>query len=68
MESGLVFGDMNHASRALNLAYFEMLGDAEYANRQIEFYRNVTADQIRRNAQEIFREENSSVLYYHSKK
>lgn len=68
VESGLVFGDMNHASRALNLAYFEMLGDAEYANRQIEFYRNVTADQIRRNAQEIFREENSSVLYYHSKK
>lgn len=68
VESGLVFGDMNHASRALNLAYFEMLGDADYANRQIEFYRNVSAEQIQKNAREIFREDNSSVLYYRAKK
>jgi hypothetical protein len=52
----------------LNLAYFEMLGDADYANRQIEFYRNVSAEQIQKNAREIFREDNSSVLYYRAKK
>ncbi|HMT29526.1 MAG TPA: pitrilysin family protein [Bacteroidia bacterium] len=67
-ESGLIFGEMNHANRALNLAYFEMLGDAELINNEIDAYRNVSATDIKRIATEIFREENSSVLYYLSKK
>jgi predicted Zn-dependent peptidase len=34
-EAGLVFGEMNHDNRALNLAYFEMLGDASQINSQV---------------------------------
>jgi zinc protease len=67
-ESGLVFGEMNHDNRALNLAYFEMLGDAAMVNEQVASYRNVTSEQIQQTAREIFREENSSVLYYSAKK
>lgn len=67
-ESGLIFGEMNHDNRALNLAYFEMLGDVNLINKQIENYRNVTAEQIQRVASEIFKESNSSVLYYLAKK
>jgi zinc protease len=67
-ESGLVFGEMNHDNRALNLAYFEMLGDAAKVNEQVSHYRGVTAEALRDTAREIFREENSSVLYYHAKK
>src|SRR5688572_7802671 len=62
-ESGLVFGEMNHANRALSLAYFEMLGDASMINEQVDNYRSVTATQIKQTAKEIFRESNASVLY-----
>ena len=66
-ESGLVFGEMNHANRALSLAYYEMLGDANMINEQVENYRSVTATQIKETAKEIFRDSNSSVLYYTAK-
>ncbi len=67
-ESGLVFGEMNYDNRALTLAYFEMLGDASLTNQQVNRYRNVTTESIKQTAAEIFRESNSSVLYYSAKK
>jgi predicted Zn-dependent peptidase len=66
-EAGLVFGEMNHGNRALNLAYFEMLGDAGLANTQLESYRSVNTEMIRETARAVFREENASVLYYCAK-
>ena len=61
---GNIFGEMNIGNRALNLAYFEMIGDAAGLNSEIDRYRSVTADNIRETAASIFREENSSVIYY----
>jgi len=66
-ESGLVFGEMSNDNRALNLAYFEMLGDASMVNEQVAAYRNVTAEQLQQTANTIFRDENSCVLYYKAK-
>ncbi|MBS1763368.1 MAG: insulinase family protein [Bacteroidetes bacterium] len=66
-ESALVFSEMNIANRALNLAYFEMIGDASLLNKQIEQYRNVTREEIRQVARKIFFTENESVLYYKMK-
>jgi len=51
----------------MNLATSELMGDANLVNRQIEFYEAVTKDTIQNIAQDIFRTENSSTLYYHSK-
>jgi len=67
-ESGLIFGEMNHANRALNLAYFEMLGDVNLINNELDAYRNVTSENIRQTAQSIFTESNCSVLNYMAKK
>jgi predicted Zn-dependent peptidase len=66
-EAGVIFGEMNHDNRALNLAYFEMIGDAALVNSQVSAYRNVSAGQLRDTAGQVFRNENSSVLYYASK-
>jgi len=66
-ESGTVFSEISIANRALNLAYYEMLGDVSMVNGQIDLYNSVTGSQIQNVANEILREENSSVLYYVAK-
>jgi predicted Zn-dependent peptidase len=66
-ESGTVFSEISIANRALNLAYYEMLGDVSMVNGQIDLYNSVTGSQIQNVANEILREENSSVLYYLAK-
>jgi len=63
-ESAFIFGEMNIGNRALNMAYFEMLGNAAEMNLETSKYRSVTGDMIISKAAEIFREENSSVIYY----
>lgn len=67
IESGLVFSEMSIANKALNLAYHEMLGDANDANNQIMHYQEVTAEQITALAKRIFIPQNCSTLYYLSK-
>ncbi len=67
IESELVFSEMSIANKALNLAYYEMLGDAAEANRQVAHYRQVTASQISSLARNLFVPENCSTLYYHAK-
>ena len=65
-ESANEFGNMNVGDKALNLAYFELLGDAGQLNSVNERYNSVTAKEIKNIAQQIFRDENSNVLYYHA--
>ncbi len=67
IESGLVFAEINIANKALNLAYFEMLGDANIANQQTDLYNAVTADDVINIAKEIITDQNCSTLYYCSK-
>lgn len=66
VESGLIFNEMNIASRALTLCYYEMLGNAADANLQADKYNAVTTNDVQQIAQKIIREENASVLYYQS--
>ena len=68
IESTMVFSEIDLSGRALNLAVAEYMGDANLINTEIERYRQVTASDIRMQAQEIFKETNCSVLYYLSKK
>jgi zinc protease len=63
-ESALQFSEMNIGNRALNLAYFEMIGNVEIINHQMENYNRVTVDDIQRIAAEVMREQNESVMYY----
>jgi zinc protease len=64
IESTMVFSEMSLLDKAMNLAFFELLGDAERLNSETQKYLDVTADQIQQQARRIFRNENSSTLYY----
>lgn len=64
MESTMVFAEMNLLEKAMNLAFFELLGDATLLNQEIGNYLNVSAEEIQQQAKLIFRKENSSVLHY----
>ncbi len=54
-------------NRAMNLAFAVLSGDADLINREGDLIEAVTAEDIVRVGDGIFKEENSSVLYYHSK-
>jgi predicted Zn-dependent peptidase len=67
IEAMITFEDMTILSRANNLAYYELLGDAELINKEWDNYNAVTADYLLLTAQEIFRTENSNTLFYKKK-
>ena len=67
MESTMVFSEMSLLDKAMNLAYFELLGDADQLNSETQKYLDVSAEEIRTQAAHIFRKENSSTLYYLAK-
>ncbi len=64
MESTMVFAEMSLLDKAMNLAYFELLGDAAELNQEVDKYLRVSAEEIRQVARKIFCPENSSTLYY----
>ncbi len=66
IESLLAFEDVSLMNRANSLATYELLGDANLINTEWEKYNAVSADDIRKVSNHIFREENSSTLYYRS--
>ena len=68
MESSLEFSEASILNKAINLAFFELLGDAELINSEAIDYQRVTVDEIQRLAQEIFVKENCSELHYVAKK
>lgn len=49
---------------ATNLAWFELTGQAEDIDREVDNYRSVTAEHIHAVAQNTFRDANTVVLYY----
>jgi predicted Zn-dependent peptidase len=66
-ESTIAFEDMSVMNRANSLAFYELLGDAELMNTELEKYSAVTTADILAESKNIFRKENSSTLYYYSK-
>ncbi|NDA62401.1 MAG: insulinase family protein [Chitinophagia bacterium] len=64
-ESMIVFEDMSLMSRASSLAHYELLGDAQLMNTELEKYRSITAADLMQESRKIFRKENSNTLYYH---
>lgn len=64
VESMQAFSETSVLNKAMNLAINELLGDANKVNTDIEAYRKVSAEDIRRLANEIFNESNCSTLIY----
>ena len=67
-ESEQIFSNMNYLNVATNLAFFELLGNAEDINNEVEKYRSVDADHIQMVAKKTFTPNNCSTLYYKEKK
>lgn len=66
IESVTVFSQMKAIDKAMNLAYFELLGDANMINTEIDNYNNVTTYDVKTLANKVFVKENCSKLYYYS--
>jgi zinc protease len=67
IESMISFEDLSLLSRANNLAFYELLGDAKKMNEEFGNYNQVTIKEIKQYANEILQENNCSTLYYLSK-
>lgn len=67
-EANTLFGELNVMNKAMNLGFYEMLGDAELVNREIGLYHAVGREQIVDFCRSTLREENSSTLIYKASK
>lgn len=67
IESTMVFSELSILDKAMNLAQYEVLGDAALYNQEPQKYADVTAEDLQRVAQQTFREANSSTLIYLAK-
>lgn len=67
IEAMIAFEDMSILSRANNLAFYELLGDAALINDELNQYQQVSADSLLAMAKHIFRDENENTLLYQAK-
>jgi zinc protease len=63
-ESAMAFEDMSVMNRASSIAMYELLGDADLMNSELEKYRAVTAENILEQTRIIFDDNNCSTMYY----
>ena len=66
-ESTIAFEDMSVMSRAASIAYYELLGNVDLMNQELEKYSEVTIEGIKIYSNTIFKETNSNTLCYYSK-
>jgi zinc protease len=67
LESQQAFSDAGALNKAMNLSFYELLGDANLINSEIDAYNKINAQDLIRVAKHIFRKENASILYYKKK-
>ena len=63
-EATFEFSKTSVLNKAMNLAYYEWLGDAAMINDELARYKKITVDDIKRVAVKLFRRENLSELRY----
>lgn len=66
-EANTLFGELNVMNKAMNLGFYEMLGDLDLVNREVDAYRSVTPEAIREFCGRTLRPECSSTLIYRAK-
>jgi len=63
-ESAMAFEDMSVMNRAASIAMYELLGDADLMNKELDKYRAVTSAEITEQSRIIFDENNCSTMHY----
>lgn len=64
VESALVFSESGTLNKAINLCFYESIGNLDLINSEMDDYRKVTINDILRVANQIFVEQQCSVLWY----
>ena len=63
-ESAMAFEDMSVMNRASSIAMYELLGDADLINKELDKYNAVTAETMLEQTRIIFDENNCTTMYY----
>ncbi len=63
-ESSTVLSNISILNKALNLGMYELIGDPDLINREVESYRAVSREMVRDAAIKYLNQENCSTLYY----
>jgi len=66
-ESVIAFEDMSVMNRANSLAFYELLGDANLMNTELEKYHAIAVEDIKNYSNQLFDDNNSNTLHYYSK-
>jgi zinc protease len=66
-EASHVFSEIEVLNRAMNIAYYAILGDVTMVNTIADEMAKVTKQELMQTAKKILRKENCSTLYYYSK-
>jgi len=61
-ESNLAFSEVNILNKAINLAYFELIGDIELINSEMSLYQMITPDELFQHAKDLLRRDKSNTL------
>lgn len=64
VEADLLLNEIGYLEKAIQLASFEIMGDASDINRQAEHYRSITAEDLLKTAGQLFRKGNRNTLNY----
>ncbi|MBN4072754.1 insulinase family protein, partial [Crocinitomix catalasitica] len=63
IKTAKVFSEQTLMNRVLKIAMFELMGEIEEINYELNRYDKITGDDIKSFAEKVFRKENSSTLY-----
>ncbi len=66
-ETNIRFNEISVLNRAMKLAYCEMLGDIEIANKEVEHYLAVNLNTLKAAGTDMLKPENCSTLFYINK-
>jgi predicted Zn-dependent peptidase len=67
IEHNLEFAEVTAFHKAVNLGYYELLGNANWINEEGQRYREITVEDLHKRASELFSKEKVSLLYYKAK-
>lgn len=63
-ESSVVISNTSILNKAMNLSMYELLGDPDLVNREVESYRSVSKEMVRESAIKYLRPENCTTMFY----
>lgn len=67
IEHNLEFAEVTAFHKAVNLGYYELLGNANWINEEGQRYREITVQDLYKRAKDLFSKEKVSLLYYKAK-